>query len=283
MKKLYSLFLLLSIGCNYQKTEPTTNHDDFTVFNLIEPEEFIFYADSLKNIDGKNIHVDDVFRSTTVVLRFDERNCENCIKQEIEIIKNEGDVFNVIGIGTYSSMRALILASQKYDIHFPVYYLPFEESDLLLPDNLEKYGVPYWFVMGNEKRAKHVFFPSTSFPSVSSKYYAQIREKIHNNKNAPDIFNKNIADLGTIKHNTSTEVVFEYTNNMKSPLLITDVTTSCGCTVASWDQKPILENQVAKLVVRFNSDSIGSQIKTVMVYHNQSRHPIKLIIRAYVI
>ena len=46
-------------------------------------------------------------------------------------------------------------------------------------------------------------------------------------------------DLGTIKHQVPKTVEFAFTNSGKVPLIITEVKTSCGCTVAEYPKEPI--------------------------------------------
>src|SRR5215212_8106752 len=50
------------------------------------------------------------------------------------------------------------------------------------------------------------------------------------------------ANLGKIPQGKPVSVEFEFTNTGKEPVIIANVATSCGCTVADYSKKPIPEN-----------------------------------------
>lgn len=50
-------------------------------------------------------------------------------------------------------------------------------------------------------------------------------------------------DFGTIEIGPVAEHTFEFTNVGTQPLIIMNVTPSCGCTHVDWDKKPILPGQ----------------------------------------
>ncbi|MBT8286775.1 MAG: DUF1573 domain-containing protein, partial [Bacteroidia bacterium] len=53
-------------------------------------------------------------------------------------------------------------------------------------------------------------------------------------------FDKSEHDFGEIENGTPVETVFSYTNTGKSPLVITDIKSTCGCTVPQdWSKEPL--------------------------------------------
>ncbi len=82
-------------------------------------------------------------------------------------------------------------------------------------------------------------------------------------------FDKEIYDLDTIK---AGEIVFqdiEYTNVGANVFEIVNVKASCGCTVPSYDDKPIQPGQKGKISIEFNSrDKSGLILNSVGVYGN---------------
>jgi hypothetical protein len=56
-----------------------------------------------------------------------------------------------------------------------------------------------------------------------------------------------ITEGALVKHN------YKFKNTGKTPLIITDVQTTCGCTVPSWNKNPIQPNEVDEINVEFNS------------------------------
>ena len=55
------------------------------------------------------------------------------------------------------------------------------------------------------------------------------------NPNAADIvFETEVMDYGTIEHNADGNREFKFKNTGKEPLIISNSTGSCGCTVPTW-------------------------------------------------
>ncbi|HEV7348669.1 DUF1573 domain-containing protein [Telluribacter sp.] len=76
-------------------------------------------------------------------------------------------------------------------------------------------------------------------------------------------------DFGTIKEGDIVEKKFRFRNEGEFPLIINNVTASCGCTIPEWPREPIAPNEEASILVRFNTKGKpGPQVKTVTVYAN---------------
>lgn len=78
-------------------------------------------------------------------------------------------------------------------------------------------------------------------------------------------------DFGTVTDGEIIETVFILTNTGKSPLVITDAQTTCGCTVPSWPKdKPIAPGESTEIKVKFNTAGKGGgrQVKDVTLFTN---------------
>lgn len=76
-------------------------------------------------------------------------------------------------------------------------------------------------------------------------------------------------NFGTIKEGDVVERKFRFRNEGEFPLIINNVTASCGCTIPEWPREPIAPQQESSILVRFNSKGKpGPQVKTVTVYAN---------------
>ena len=54
-------------------------------------------------------------------------------------------------------------------------------------------------------------------------------------------FDKKVHDFGTIMDGEAQETVFYYTNTGEAPLVITEIKSTCGCTVPQdWSRAPLL-------------------------------------------
>ena len=283
IKKNLFFIVLILIGCNRSdKTVTTVNYTNFIVRNIIESDNFTlpsYYK--LKDEQGNGHSIDSIFINPLLVFRFSELNCEYCIKTEIELINKLKCRNKIIGLATFSNNRLLLMAKKKYNINFPVYSIPFQDCDLL-PEILEEDGNPYLFVMSSNMQSKHVFLPDKIFPEISMEYYNAICNILDDKKSDIQIFNNNLIDIGTIKNHEVQEIKFKYTNSSSENLIINDVKVSCGCTVPHWEKKPLKEKESSALTVLFTPETLGYNSKIVMVYHNQSKDPVKLIFKANV-
>lgn len=76
-------------------------------------------------------------------------------------------------------------------------------------------------------------------------------------------------DFGTINEGQVVEHVFNFTNNGEAPLVISNITASCGCTSPDWTKTPIKPGEDGYVKVMFNSTSkSGAQAPTVTIQAN---------------
>ena len=103
------------------------------------------------------------------------------------------------------------------------------------------------------------------------------------NENAAEmIFNETDHNFGVIKHKGNGTFEFIFKNTGKEPLIIKNVTSSCGCTVPSWDKDPIASKKTGKIVVKYDTERIGPFIKSIKVFSNAKNSPVEIMIRGEV-
>jgi hypothetical protein len=83
-------------------------------------------------------------------------------------------------------------------------------------------------------------------------------------------------DYGTIPYDGNGIFDFIYTNIGKEPLILKNVSTSCGCTVPEWPKDPIAPGAKGTIKVKYNTKNIGNFTKTVTVYSNAATNPVTL-------
>jgi hypothetical protein len=66
-------------------------------------------------------------------------------------------------------------------------------------------------------------------------------------------FDKETYDFGKIKQGEVVSYRFAFTNTGKAPLIISNATATCGCTVPAWPKTPVLPGDTASIAVTFNS------------------------------
>lgn len=80
---------------------------------------------------------------------------------------------------------------------------------------------------------------------------------------------KNTHDFGDIYQGDVVEHTFKFTNTGNQPPLITNITTSCGCTTPQWPRDPIMPGGKGELKVGFNSaGKINKQTKVLPIISN---------------
>ena len=91
------------------------------------------------------------------------------------------------------------------------------------------------------------------------------------------VFTSETIDYGTIAHNADGKREFVFTNNGNKPLIITNTTGSCGCTVPSSPKEPIVPGATGVIGVKYATDRVGPFTKTVTVTSNAEGIPTKVL------
>jgi hypothetical protein len=101
-----------------------------------------------------------------------------------------------------------------------------------------------------------------AFAFISSFGFAQNGPKIE--FKAKD----NTIDYGTTTKNKDNGIrTFEFTNTGDAPLIITNVLSTCGCTVPTKPEAPIMPGKTGKIEIKYNM-SPGPIRKTITVESN---------------
>lgn len=96
-------------------------------------------------------------------------------------------------------------------------------------------------------------------------------------------FETEVIDYGKINQNSDGVRAFKFINVGKSPIVITDVKGSCGCTVPTKPEGAIMPGESAEIGVKYATDRIGAFSKTVTVTSNASEGTIILNIKGEVL
>ena len=84
-------------------------------------------------------------------------------------------------------------------------------------------------------------------------------------------------DYGTVKNGGDGKKVFEFTNTGSLPLIISNVKTSCGCTVPSWTQTPVLPGKKGEITVQYDTKITGRFSKSIEVFSNDPKSARKVL------
>jgi hypothetical protein len=90
-------------------------------------------------------------------------------------------------------------------------------------------------------------------------------------------FKEPYFDFGTITEGETVTHEYEFTNVGKVPLVITNGSSTCGCTVPEWPKELIKPGEKGKILVKFDSDGkVGPQTKPITIVANT--YPSKTVL-----
>ena len=84
-------------------------------------------------------------------------------------------------------------------------------------------------------------------------------------------------DYGTVTKSSDGVRKIEVKNTGKKPLIISNVTSSCGCTVPEWTKTPIKPRKKGFINVKYNTDIVGTISKTITINSNDTETPNKIV------
>ncbi|MBV1924301.1 MAG: DUF1573 domain-containing protein [Flavobacteriaceae bacterium] len=87
-------------------------------------------------------------------------------------------------------------------------------------------------------------------------------------------FKTDVIDYGEIAKGSDGLRIFEFTNTGDAPLIISDVKSSCGCTVPEKPKGPVAAGASSVIKVKYDTKRVGPIRKTITVYSNADE-PIK--------
>ncbi|WP_316753697.1 DUF1573 domain-containing protein [Pedobacter gandavensis] len=117
---------------------------------------------------------------------------------------------------------------------------------------------------------------SAEKPDTPSIYVLKHESKVEGENLSKLEIDNPVYNFGTLKTGEEIRHVFLLTNKSKTPLIIKNANTTCGCTVALIPKKPIFFNQQDSIVAVFSSNTTGMQNKVITVFSN-SADSIKLL------
>lgn len=96
-------------------------------------------------------------------------------------------------------------------------------------------------------------------------------------------FEETEFNFGTIDEGKVIEKIFKFTNEGQAPLVISNITASCGCTSPDWTKTPVKPGEEGFVKVVFNSTAkTGAQAPTVTIQANTSPNVTRLSMRGNV-
>jgi hypothetical protein len=96
-------------------------------------------------------------------------------------------------------------------------------------------------------------------------------------------FKSDTIDYGTIEKGSNGVRVFEFTNTGNAPLIISNVTSTCGCTIPKKPDGPILPGKTGQIEVKYDTNRVNPIRKTITVISNAETPTVALKIKGEVV
>ena len=96
-------------------------------------------------------------------------------------------------------------------------------------------------------------------------------------------FESETIDYGTIEKGSDGVRVFKFKNTGDAPLIVSDVKSSCGCTVPKKPTEPILPGENGEIEVKYDTNRVNPIRKTITVTSNAVTQTVALKIKGTVI
>ena len=90
-------------------------------------------------------------------------------------------------------------------------------------------------------------------------------------------FEETTHDFGEIKQNVEVQTLFQFKNTGKVPLVITNASSSCGCTVPEYPKEAIAPGESGAIKVVYNGSGKDAITKTVTLTTNTEQGSEMLI------
>jgi len=96
-------------------------------------------------------------------------------------------------------------------------------------------------------------------------------------------FKTKVIDYGTIEKGANGVRVFEFTNTGDAPLIISNVRSTCGCTIPKKPKGPIMPGDTGEIEVKYDTNRVNPIRKTITVTSNAETPTIALKIKGLVV
>jgi len=96
-------------------------------------------------------------------------------------------------------------------------------------------------------------------------------------------FKTDVIDYGTIEKGADGVRTFEFTNTGDAPLIISKVSSTCGCTVPKKPKGPILPGETGEISVKYDTNRVMPIRKTITVLSNATTPTVALKIKGNVV
>ncbi|MXO34048.1 DUF1573 domain-containing protein [Apibacter sp. B3889] len=86
-------------------------------------------------------------------------------------------------------------------------------------------------------------------------------------------YENNTVDYGNVNKGSNGKRIIKIQNVGDKPLIISNINTSCGCTVPQWTTEPIAPGKKGEITVTYNTSNVGRFSRTITISSNDEKKP----------
>ena len=103
-------------------------------------------------------------------------------------------------------------------------------------------------------------------------------------KSGPEFeWDKTEHDFGAIPQGDPVTAEYKFKNMGSTPIILSNVKSTCGCTVPVWPKEPIMPGEEATIKATYNAKNPGTFTKRITVVSNAKDNYIYLLLKGKVI
>jgi hypothetical protein len=96
-------------------------------------------------------------------------------------------------------------------------------------------------------------------------------------------FKAETHSFGKIEQGKPVTHEFTFTNTGTDPIVISNVSASCGCTTPSYTKDPVLPGKTGSIKATYNAAAMGSFNKSITVFSNAESANLTLFLKGEVV
>lgn len=254
---------------------------------------------------GKEIHFPEhpifiVQGKDTVDFAFRDADCK-----VVSYIDSEGCTSCKLKLDQWKLFMEEVQKQSKKDVSFLFFFYPKDKRELLFLTRQSGFTYPVCFDEKDDFNTLNRFPSDITFqaflldknnkvvtvgnpiyhPKVKELYLQHITGNLKKSTDTPKTTvslletNKN---FGNVPLNENRGHIFKLVNSGNKPLVIHDVTTSCGCTKVEYNKAPVRPGRTLDLKVIYDAEEKGFFRKNLTVYCNVKESPLNLVIEGTV-
>nr|WP_289222493.1 DUF1573 domain-containing protein [uncultured Bacteroides sp.] len=287
MKYLYVfLCLLIFCMCSVPERESIVNlTKEWSGKQLLFPQEFVLDV----YLDDSIISYNKVeFQQNAILIYIDSIGCMSCKMNlpewanfiiELDSISNKTVPCLFIFNPKKNGKERVVSLLRRVHFSYPVCIDEKDSFNLL--NKFPKDNRFQTFLLDKNKKVVAIGNPINN-PQIKELYQKIIQGETTNQKDESKLvqtevsIDKTSVEMGSFDWHKEQKATFTLKNTGGSPLVIQDVTTSCGCTTVSYSKEPIQPGKEITLEVVYKAEHPEHFSKTVTVYCNTASSPIRL-------